>query len=193
MTSRLLDSEFNFLRFGPLGNQPGGNYVVSGNYIYDIENYVIAVSGVAYRQDPGQCHLRARSPMFWSKTTPSSRPGHGGYNEQLDIANGVDGFKVRHNILEDDINSRSRGEGMTARKGQATSGTLSDELFDLPKVGHLSRGRERHFEFLSDCRSAHQYLGSLTTTVARVRCCHKNGVGLTTEGRRELWGWNQSV
>ena len=162
---------------------PGGNYVVSGNYIYDIENSVIAVWGVAYRQDPGQYHFRAVTNVLVENNT-IEQACNGGYDEQLDIANGVDGFEVRHNILKNGINGTHRGEGIDCKEGASNGRIWDNELFNLQRWAiYLEAGNGT-----SEYYKIPGVLTNIWIFNNRVHHNHSHGIGLTTEGRGNIDG-----
>ncbi|MGA2248010.1 MAG: right-handed parallel beta-helix repeat-containing protein [Verrucomicrobiota bacterium] len=141
---------------------PGGNYIISGNYVYDIENSGIAVWGIAYRQDPGRFNFKAVTNVVVENNT-IEQACNGGYDEQLDIANGVDGFEVRSNILKNGINS---------------------EIFNIERWAiYLEAGNAT-----ADYYQTPGLLTNLEVFNNRIHDNRGHGIGIDTEGRGNVDG-----
>lgn len=169
---------------GILVTGPGGNYVIEGNYTYDTGSSGIAVWGVPYGKDPGLYNFKAVTNVVIANNI-IEKACDGGWNEQLDIANGVDGFEVRSNILMHGTNAINGGEGIDVKEGASNGRIWGNQIFDLLRYG------------------IYLDAGNATTTIYKIRpglltkidvynnLVHNNaahGIGVTSEGRGNLDG-----
>jgi hypothetical protein len=114
---------------------PGANYIISGNYTTNTFGSGIAFWGVAYGQDPGL------APYYWKNITNVlvtnnliEAACNGDYNEQLDIANGVDSFIVCNNTIRNAISYVNGGEGIDCKEGASNGQIWGNELYGLKRT-----------------------------------------------------------
>ena len=162
---------------------PGGNYNISGNYIYDTSESGIAVWGVPWQSDPGIYNFKAITNVIVANNT-IEMACNGGWNEQLDIANGVDGFDLRNNILKNGTNAINGGEGIDCKAGASNGKIRGNQLFNLRRYAiYLEAGA---------CEPAYYATpGLLTNIEVYDNVIHNNdshGLGLTSEGLGNIDG-----
>ncbi len=109
---------------------PGGNYIISSNYTFDTFSSGIAVWGVPWQSDPGLYNYRAITNVLINNNTIEASC-NGGWNEQLDIANGVDSFEVCGNILKNGTNAINGGEGIDCKEGTSNGKIWGNHVFNI--------------------------------------------------------------
>lgn len=162
---------------------PGSDYVISGNYTFNTGSSGIAVWGVPWTQDPGRYHFRAITNVL-IESNIIERACNGGWNEMLDIANGVDSFEVRRNVLKNGTNAVNGGEGIDLKEGASNGKVWGNQIFNIRRYGiYLDAGA-------SD-PSYYQTPGLLTNIEVYGNLVHNNdahGIGITSEGRGNMDG-----
>jgi hypothetical protein len=163
---------------------PGANYIISSNYIYNTTQSGIAVWGVPWTWDPGVYDYRAITNVVVEGNT-IEMACNGGYNEQLDICNGVDGFEVRNNIIKNGINAVNGGEGIDCKEGAGNGKIWGNQIFNIRRYAmYLEAGA-------SDPAYYKIRSGVLTNLLVFNNVIHNNdshGIGITSEGRGNING-----
>jgi hypothetical protein len=113
---------------------PGGNYIISGNYTFDTSSSGIAVWGVPWQSDPGLYNYKAITNVVIENNT-IEEACNGGWNEQLDIANGVDSFEVCSNIIKNGTNAINGGEGIDCKEGAGNGKIFGNQIFNIRRYG----------------------------------------------------------
>ncbi len=163
---------------------PGANYIISGNYTYDTGSSGIAVWGVPWQSDPGLYDYRAITHVLIHNNT-IEKACDGGWDEQLDIANGVDSFEVSSNILKNGINAINGGEGIDCKEGASNGKIWGNQIFNIRRYAiYLDAGA-------SDPAYYKIRPGLLTNIEVFNNLVHNNdahGIGITSEGRGNIDG-----
>jgi hypothetical protein len=169
---------------GILAIGPGANLVISGNCTYDTSESGIAIWGVRWRSDPGEYDFKAVTNVIVENNT-IEMACDGGYNEQLDIANGVDCFEVRNNILKNGTNAIYGGEGIDIKEGASNGKVWGNEIFNIRRYGiYVEAGA-------SDPAYYRIRPALLTNIEVFNNVVHDNddhGIGITSEGRGNIDG-----
>ncbi len=162
---------------------PGGNYVISGNYTYDTGSSGIAVWGVPWTQDPGRYAFKAITNVIVENNI-IDKACDGGWNEMLTIANGVDSFVVRSNILRNGTNAVNGGEGIDLKEGASNGKVSGNQVFNIRRYGiYLDAGASDPTYYPTPAL--------LTNIEVFNNLVHNNdahGIGVTSEGRGNLDG-----
>jgi hypothetical protein len=130
---------------GILVQGPGvSNVIIDGNYTYNTGTSGIAAWGVPWESDPATCDDKCITNLTIENNTIDhannpSLPGEG-YDEQLDIVNGVDSFVVSGNTL---INAYvanpsgpgNGGEGIDCKEGVSNGVVRNNTIYDDPRFG----------------------------------------------------------
>lgn len=101
---------------------PGTDITISDNTVHDAEGSCISAWGCPGNTDPTDPKLCPYGPFrcllnvsIVGNTLELCNDG--GYNENLDVAQGVDGFVVRGNVLRDGAGGANGGEGIDLKEG----------------------------------------------------------------------------
>jgi len=168
---------------------PGGNYQICGNYITNTVSSGIAVWGLPYAgtrgtsTDPSTWGYKAITNVLIANNT-IDYACNGGYDEQLDIANGVDCFEVRSNILKNGPYDLLGGEGIDCKEGASNGKIWGNQIFNNAKYGiYLEAGESK--------TNYYQTPGVLSNILVYNNSIHDNGnhgIGITSEGRGNIDG-----
>lgn len=166
---------------------PGSNIVINGNYTYLSGSSGIAVWGLlyGYGSDPALYDWKPIANVIVSSNVIDSAFTNQGYNEQLDIANGVDHFQVFDNILKNGIYSQNGGECIDCKEGASNGKIFGNQIFNNPKYGiYLDAGA-------ADSEYYKLGPGLLTNIEVYNNLIYSNanhGIGITSEGRGNIDG-----
>lgn len=166
---------------------PGGNYIFSGNYTTNTFGSGIAIWGVPWGSDPGVYGWRAITNVLVTDNL-IEQACNGDYNEQLDIANGVDAFELRRNVIRNAASYIYGGEGIDCKEGASNGRIWGNEIYGLKRTAiYLEAGAAD--------TNYYQAGGLLTNIEVFANRVHDNGktnsvtgLALTSEGRGNIDG-----
>ena len=169
---------------GILIQGPGVSHVrIDNNYTYDTGSSGIAAWGVEYGKDPNYYQFKCITNLIIENNTidHANNPNlaGSGYNEQLDVANGVDTFEVRNNVIKNGNIAANGGEGIDCKEGVSNGKIWGNQVFNQPKYGiYIDAGANDPRIYSKP--SATVNLQIFSNVIHDVYSAH--GVGITSEG-----------
>lgn len=170
-----------------LVNGPCANIGIYNNYTFNSESSGIAVWGVPWESDPAVYNWKAITNVVVAGNT-IDKACNGGYNECLDIANGVGNFWVSYNLLKNGTNAIHGGEGIDCKEGVSDGVVSGNEVYGLLRTAiYLDAG--------AAVTNYYQSGGLSTNIQVFANRVHDNGltngvtaIGVTSEGRGNIDG-----
>lgn len=120
---------------------PGTQIVITGNYIYHTLASGISVWGAPWQQGEPDSAITGLTIEY----NTVERANDGGYNENITVANGVDGFWIRYNeVFNGGPNGAFGGEGIDVKYGVRNGLIWGNRVHDLPRIGIYVDGATRY-------------------------------------------------
>lgn len=164
---------------------PGGNIGIYDNYTYDSGSSGIAAWGLAYESDPALYNWKALTNIVIDGNTIEKAMDHQGWNEQLDVANGVDNFEVCLNTLKNGMYSTNGGEGIDCKEGVSNGKIWGNKIFNNPKYGiYLDAGASDPKYY----KNGPALMTNIEVFNNLVYDNRNHGIGITSEGRGNING-----
>ncbi|MGH8603291.1 MAG: right-handed parallel beta-helix repeat-containing protein, partial [Gammaproteobacteria bacterium] len=111
---------------------PGSNIIVSGNYTFNTGSSGIAAWGVPYGKDPTIYDYKAITNLI-IENNKIEKACNGGYNEAITVANGVDNFEIKGNLVFNGVEQPNGGEGIDVKNGASNGKIYQNEVRNLYK------------------------------------------------------------
>lgn len=111
---------------------PGSDIIVSGNYTFNTGSSGIAAWGVPYGKDPTVYNYKAITNLI-IENNRVEKACNGGYNEAITVANGVDNFAIKGNLVVNGVEQPNGGEGVDVKNGASNGKIYQNEVRDLYK------------------------------------------------------------
>lgn len=113
---------------------PGGDIHILNNTVYDSFSSAIGVWGTPWQQDPAKDGYRGLVDIVIRGNT-IQRAVDGGWNEQITIANGVDGVEISGNQIFEGGDSTNGGEGIDLKAGVRNARIFGNTIREIRRMG----------------------------------------------------------
>jgi len=150
--------------------------VIAHNHIVHTNGSAISIWGVAWGKDPGD--FRRIIGVLVEQNT-IERANDGGFNEQITVANGVQGFEIRYNLLRNGGSGRNGGEGIDVKEGCAYGLIHHNVVHDIQRRAYYIDGGGRNPNYKSPTHDIHVYANIAYNVV--------NGLALMSEGGEDVY------
>lgn len=137
---------------------PAAGITISGNYVYHTRSSSIAVWGREYPTVAPDGSIT----RLLIENNKIERGNDGGFNENITVANGVDGFEIRNNeILNAGPDDSNGGEGIDAKLGVTNGKIWRNHIHNNKRIGIYIDGVNRYATNLAIYKNrVHDNVGS---------------------------------
>lgn len=113
---------------------PGSNIVVSGNWLYNAKSSCVGAWGVGWQVDPIKYSYRGLTAIT-VKDNKFQKCVNGGWNEQVTVANGVDGVIITGNEFFDQGSTANGGEVIDLKAGVKNAKIYRNKIHGTSLIG----------------------------------------------------------
>lgn len=157
---------------------PGTAITIAGNQTFNTKSSGIAAWGVPWKQDPNKYQFQGITDLI-IENNDIQLANNGGWNEQITVANGVDGFEIRYNEISNGGNPVHGGEGIDVKEGCSNGKIHHNNIQGINRLGiYVDAGGLLNYPV-----PATQNIEIYKNTIRNV---DGEGISLTTEGRANL-------
>ncbi len=157
---------------------PGTDITITGNHTYNTVSSGIAAWGVPWKDDPNKYHFQGIKALI-IENNKIELANNGGWNEQITLANGVDGFEIRYNEITTGGNPIHGGEGIDIKEGCSNGKVHHNKIYNINRLGiYVDAGGLLDYPVPPT-----QNIEIYNNTVRHV---DGEGISLTTEGKADL-------
>jgi len=156
--------------------------VIANNHIYHTYSSAISIWGVTWGQDPG--NFRCLIDVVVEHNT-IERANDGGYNEQITVANGVEDFEIRYNVIRNGGVGTNGGEGIDIKEGCAFGSIHHNVVHDIQRRAFYIDGGGRDPNYKNATHDIDVYANVAYNVV--------NGLAIMSEGGQDVYNvrvWN---
>jgi hypothetical protein len=128
------------VRFANIGTEairmtgPGTNFIITGNSFYNVTGSCVAAWGVGWQVDPIKYSYKGLQNVTISNNR-MQKCVNGGYNEQITIANGVNGVDINNNELSDQGSTANGGEVIDLKAGVTNAKIHRNKIYGTSLAG----------------------------------------------------------